>query len=146
MRFRATLAFSFLVFIVALLVSVRAEQKYPLTIREPVPDQTWIEGSSVHIVLDVHFYGIFFKYPSAGAYLRRQGMKDYPLTGFELFDESSISTPVKVPQLAEGKYDLICNYRRSRSVLALAYLIWSVVHEQGGTLLAKSVRVHLKKS
>ncbi|KAI0287649.1 hypothetical protein BC826DRAFT_1042856 [Russula brevipes] len=144
MRFRATLAFSFLVFIVALLVSVRAEQKYPLTIRKPVLDQTWIEGHTVHITVNAHFYGIF-KYSSAGAYLRRRGMEDVPLTGFKVADKWSLTAPVKVPKLAEGKYELIRNYHRSRSVLALAYLIWSVVHEQGGTLLAKSVRVHLKK-
>jgi hypothetical protein len=91
MRFRVTLAFSFLVFIVTLLVSVRAEG-YPLTIREPQQRDTWIEGNTVHIAVyvvhgevqclgslfigrDARFYGTSFKFASAGAWLRCRGKK-----------------------------------------------------------------------
>jgi len=51
MRFRlgATLAFSFLVFIVALLASVGAKETYPVVIYEPKNDDTWVAGSTVTI-------------------------------------------------------------------------------------------------
>ncbi|KAI0291022.1 hypothetical protein BC826DRAFT_970179 [Russula brevipes] len=66
MRFRATLAFSFLVFVVALLASVGAKETYPVEIHGPKNDDTWVAGSTVWLRQDgLHsgendaFLGIF---------------------------------------------------------------------------------------
>ncbi|KAI0303003.1 hypothetical protein BC826DRAFT_324542 [Russula brevipes] len=159
MHFRHTFAFNLLVFIAALLSSVRAAYGFPATIVEPSgTDTMWNTATRVEITMDSTGQGL--PRPKDGEYyvFCLKPIEDWldaiPINTLTLLPANKFHDSFVLPNsdiLPAGDFTLNCSYRPSRSILALAYEIWTVFlknpngtcQDHPQTLLAAPVPIHI---